>query len=120
MNGLELRKAALEAAGWEARRITPVWTDLFDDVGEFILGGTGNVWDDAPPVESSVDQALKWLKLPRYHTWELYPMQSEPPYIVDDHSTATIYKLLNGDDVACGEDESLPVAMCQAYLKFKG
>ena len=119
LNGLELRKAALTAAGWEARQITPVWTDLFDNVGDFILGGTGNVWDDAPPVELSVDEALRWLTLEDGIFFVMEgptkgPRFGSPAYaaIRDIHNPI---KAL----VQAYYNESLAVAMCQAYLDYK-
>lgn len=114
MDNLELRKAALTAAGWEARQITPVWTDLFDNVGEFILGGTGNVWDDAPPVESSVDAALRWLVLGEGCNWTL------ASYIAGLVEPGWIARITGegGRTVFCDTD-TLAVAMCQAYLQYK-
>ena len=139
MEGLELRKAVLMAAGWTEKPHTDKWCNLHDEKGEFYVGGSGNVWDDAPPVESSVDAALEWLTLGEGHYWQLDGPVSGPDTqgsslanIVDINSSMERVTVGNpatpeemktaikfNKPLAEADAETMSAAMCKAYLEYK-
>lgn len=128
--GLELRKAALMAAGWTVKQdgtwngqyIYALYHDgKFYRLPDHVDAHTPEAaWQAAPEVESSVDAALEWLVLGRYHGWQLLPVTPPPHLVGGDYSSAIIVNWLSGDEVAVGNHpSSLAVAMCQSYLQFK-
>lgn len=132
MNGLELRKAALEAAGWKVGEWESGLYNLLDpdsiprkasdtpnaNIAAAFITET-DAWQHAPAVESSVDAALRWLTLEDGIFFVMEgptkgPRFGSPAYaaIRDIHNP--IKALVQAYD-----NESLAVAMCQAYLAYK-
>ncbi len=120
MNGLELRKAALEAAGWLSVEYDWDGLTLYSlinpqrDVITKTQANEADVWQRAPAVESSVDAALRWLVLGEGCNWTL------ASYIAGLVEPGWIARITGegGRTVFCDTD-TLAVAMCQAYLQYK-
>lgn len=131
LTGIELRKAVLEATGWTFGANYSFVANK--DWGAY--SPNGQIWfaartlsyaiEGCPAVESSVDAALRWLKLPDGLYWGL-----ETPIDSNAHAYVSILDVdaemvedTSGQymnvPLARANHPSLAVAMCQAYLAWK-
>lgn len=146
LEGLELRKAALTAAGWKCQQKD--WDGLKTygvvDPDGVKFGSTHyatpkQAWQHAPAVESSVDAALQWLTLGAGCYWQLDGPVSDPDTqgsslasIVDINSSmerVTVGNPATPEEIkaaikfnkplAEADAETMPDAMCRAYVQYK-
>lgn len=137
LEGLELRRAALEAAGWTVRQTRVLVADIslgtkwhwvspegqhYNPDSYFERGyfdSTAAAASHAPPVELSVDAALQWLL--KGLTFVLYG-----DMVGVDASTITTGRYACGlyidadHEYIAGSNVSLADAICRAYLAYKG
>lgn len=133
LTGIELRKAVLGKLGWRVEKRLSGLIVIFDPQGKHITSEDVNTdfdtveqaWGLTPAVESSVDAALRWLKLPDGLYWGL-----ETPIDSNAHAYVSILDVdaemvedTSGQymnvPLARANHPSLAVAMCQAYLAWK-
>lgn len=119
LEGVELRKATLKAAGWGeyAHKLSDGATtyQVVNPDGGSGYGYTTSIdaWTHTPAVESSVDAALEYLTLDEGHYWV-----NQGPY--KGMWWARIDKPNYPIALAGVDNPSLAVAMCRAYLQYKG
>ena len=121
LEGLELRKAVLEAAGLHVASFAIAGHKQFCLVdaqdekvayqGDYYQFSEPDMcWKVAPAVESSVDAALKWLVLDEDHFWEHKQGINWMAVIMYANERAVVSAIA----------PTLAVAMCRAYLQYKG
>lgn len=126
MEGLELRKAVLLAAGWtvvgedaSAWISPPQMVYLLNDPNGEEYGSVCNTpaecWQYAPAVESSVDVALKYLTLDANYWWNL-----ESPIVSHaKQDYLAVIQSWHGDEDYYGVEVKWSDAMCRAFLDYK-
>lgn len=150
LKGVELREVVLKLTGWTVESKAPSRKERWGQTTYYLKSPSGKVtfhtnlgenqcWQHAPAVESSVDAALRWLTLDEGHYWQ---MDGPVSGADKDSSLASIVDINNSMErvtvgnpalpdemkaaikfnkpLAEADADSLAVAMCQAYLAYKG
>lgn len=124
LKGVDLRVVVLEATGWTCRQED--WDGLktygvFDPNG-VKFGSTHyatpkQAWQYAPPVESSVDAAFKWLTLPDTFGWQWH---SSPVDETQQRSWSVTLVDYQTRQRWSGLGVNLAAVICDVYLRCKG
>lgn len=133
LTGLELRKAALGMVGISVRKMdtdelyekglvvkprpTPFYVVAYPDGIELLeaFGSEHGAWKHAPAVESSVDEALRWLTLDDERYWKLIGPNYGSYYVhIAEELESTWVSLAGSFD-----RQGFAPAMCRAYLAWK-